>query len=131
MNKLLLLGRLTRDVELRQSTGGTTIGKAGIAVNTFRGKDKEDDVLFLDFVAFGKTAENLARHLGKGKPVLLEGRLNFNTWQAQDGTKRSKHEMVIDRFEFLPKTADQTVDEAPPKSSDRKSGGMQTENIPF
>lgn len=102
-NRLILMGRITRDVEVRTTSGGTTVGKFGIAVNSFRGKDKPDAVLFLDCVAFGRTAENIGKFFKKGSAIHLEGRLEFSQWEDKNGGgKRSKHEMLVDSFQFMP-----------------------------
>lgn len=105
-NRVTMMGRLTRDVELRNTSGGTTVAKCGFAVNRWR-KDKDDDVCFVDLVAFGKTAELLSKHFHKGDAIHFEGRLSFSQWDAKDGSgKRSKHEIVVESVQFLPRNAD-------------------------
>tara|TARA_R110000803_G_scaffold20201_13_gene52271 strand:- start:733 stop:1077 length:345 start_codon:yes stop_codon:yes gene_type:complete len=102
MNKITMLGRLTRDIENRSyGSDGGIVGKFGLAVNTYRGKDKEDDVCFIDVACFGRVAETIGKYFSKGDAILVEGKLKLNTWE-KDGQKRSKHEIVLDTFHFLP-----------------------------
>ena len=128
MNKLLLLGRLTRDVEMRSTTSGTMLGKFGLAVNQYRGRDKKDEVLFIDCVAFDKTAELIAKHFKKGSPILLEGRLKFDQWEDKTTkASRSKHEMAVSSFEFLPRNEGKEDGRDAPEPSVAPSTG----DIPF
>lgn len=143
LNQLTLLGRLTRDVETRHTQGGTLIAKGGIAVDSYAGKDDRGEakkrVLFLDFVAFGTVGENIAKHFKKGEPIVLLGELTYQTWEAKDGGgKRSKHEMLVDRFQFVPRSADREAGSEPaPKTGQRATGtppkGTQQDygDIPF
>ena len=103
-NKVILLGNLTRDVELRYSQSGLPIAKLGMAINrkfTQNGETKET-TCFVDMTAFGKQAEILNQYMSKGRPLFVEGRLEYSTWEAKDGGgKRSKLEVVIDNFQLL------------------------------
>lgn len=103
-NKVLLMGRLTRDVELKFTPGNQAVAKIGLAVNhrykTKEGEAKED-VTFVDCEAWGKTAEVMNQYLAKGKPVFVEGRLKLDTWQDKDGSNRSKMKVVIENFQFI------------------------------
>ena len=104
-SKVLLMGNLTRDVELRHLNSGTSVGGFGLAVNR-RYKDgsgqTKEDVLFVDCEAWGATAENLAKYLSKGRPVFVEGRLKLDTWQdKQSGENRSKIKVVVESFQFV------------------------------
>jgi single-strand DNA-binding protein len=102
-NKVLLLGNLTRDIELRYSQGGLAIAKFGMAINrkyTANGEAKES-TCFVDLTAFGKQAEILGQYVGKGSPLFVEGRLEYSTWEGQDGGKRSKLEVIVENFQFL------------------------------
>lgn len=99
-NKIVLLGNLTRDWELRSTKGGMAVGNGGIAVN--RKSGEREETMFVDLVAFGQTAETLRKHTGKGRPLLVEGRLSLSQWEAKDGTKRTKHEVIVEGFQFLP-----------------------------
>jgi single-strand DNA-binding protein len=114
-NKSILVGHLTRDVELTTTQGGTVIGKTGIAVNR-KWKDKQD-VMFIDLVAFGKQAETLSQHVGKGSALLVGGRIQLEQWESKDGQRRSKHSIVVEDFTFLGRKDDQQQPaKAPPAS---------------
>jgi single-strand DNA-binding protein len=102
-NKVILMGNLTRDVELRHTQGGMAIAKLGMAINrkwTQNGEQKES-TCFVDLTAFGRQAEVLGQYVGKGSPLFVEGRLEYSTWESQEGGKRSKLEVVIDNFQFV------------------------------
>ena len=102
-NKVYLMGNLTRDVEVRYSQGGTAVAKLGMAINrkfTTNGETRET-TCFVDLTAFGRQAEVLNQYVSKGSPLFVEGRLEFSTWEAQDGAKRSKLAVVIENFQFL------------------------------
>ena len=103
-NKVLLMGNLTRDPQLSYLPSQTAVVEFGLAVNRkWTGKDGQgrDEVCFVDCRAFGRTAENINKYLSKGRPLFVEGRLTFDTWTAQDGTKRSKHRVTVENFQFL------------------------------
>jgi single-strand DNA-binding protein len=104
-NKVLLMGNLTRDVELKYTpTTNTAVAKIGLAVNRrYKGNDGEmkEETTFVDCEAWGATAENLSKWLSKGKPVFLEGRLKLDTWQDKDGSNRSKLKVVVETFQFV------------------------------
>jgi single-strand DNA-binding protein len=106
-NKVLLMGNLTRDPQLSYTPSQTAVVDFGIATNR-RWKDRDgnqrDDTCFVDCRAFGRMAENINKYFTKGRPIFIEGRLTYDTWTAQDGTKRSKHRVTIDNFHFLPGT---------------------------
>jgi len=103
-NKVLLMGNLTRDPELRATQTGTQVAKFGLAVNR-KWKDQageqREDTCFVDCTAFGRTAEVMHQYLTKGRPVFIEGRLSFSTWTTQEGQKRSKLEVIVETFQFL------------------------------
>ena len=102
-NKVILMGNLTRDVEMRTTQGGMQIAKLGMAINrkwTQNGEQKES-TCFVDLTAFGRTAEVLSQYVGKGSPLFVEGRLEYSTWEGQDGQKKNKLEVVIDNFQFV------------------------------
>ena len=105
-NKVLLMGNLTRDVQLSYLPSQTPVVEFGLAVNRkWAGKDgeKKESTCFIDCRAFGKQAETLSKYVGKGSPLFVEGRLDFDSWAAQDGTKRSKHRVTVENFQFLGK----------------------------
>jgi single-strand DNA-binding protein len=102
LNKVILLGNLTRDPELKYTQGGQAIAKFGLAVSrkyTQNGETKEQ-VCFVDITAWGRTAEIVNEYAKKGKPILVEGRLDYQTWE-KDGQKRSKHEVVAENIQLL------------------------------
>ena len=104
-NKVILVGNLTRDPELRYTPKGMAIAKLGLAVNRVwrneAGESKEE-VTFIDIDAFGKQAETIGQYLKKGRPILIEGRLRLDQWDdKQTGQKRSKLGVVMENFQFL------------------------------
>ena len=104
-NKVILIGRLTRDVELRYTPSGTAVAKFGLASSrTYKdnvtGENKEE-VLFIDITVFGRSAEVANQYLSKGRLVLIEGRLVLDQWVDSTGQKRSKHSVVAERVQFL------------------------------
>jgi len=104
LNKVFLIGNLTRDVDLRYSPNGVAVARMGLAVNRItKGQDgeKKEEVCFVDVVVLGKTAENCNTYLAKGRPVFIEGRLRTNTWETPEGQKRSKIEVLAERVQFL------------------------------
>ena len=103
-NKVILVGNLTRDVEIRYSSSGIAIGKVGIATNRrFKSATGEmrDETMFIDLTFFGRTAEVANQYLRKGSKVLVEGRLILEQWVAQDGTKRSRHSVTVENMQML------------------------------
>jgi single-strand DNA-binding protein len=140
LNKIFLIGNLTRDPQLSYLPSQMAVVEFGIAVNrTWVGKDgaKKEDTCFVDCRAFGKPAENINKYLTKGRSVFLEGRLTFDSWTAQDGTKRSKHRVTVESCQFLGgpsggaggqgQQGNQHIEEPPP-SEDQAGGG---DDIPF
>ncbi|MDR2870856.1 MAG: single-stranded DNA-binding protein [Deferribacteraceae bacterium] len=98
-NKVVLLGNLTRDPELRYTQGNDLpVARSGLAVNS-KYKNKEE-VMFIDFVVFGKLAEVLNSYATKGSPLLIEGRLQLNTWE-KDGQRHSRHEIIVESFQLI------------------------------
>jgi single-strand DNA-binding protein len=104
-NKVILVGNLTRDPELRYTPKGMAIAKIGLAVNrnwTNEAGEKKEEVTFVDVDAFGRQAETLAQYMKKGSPILVEGRLKLDQWDdKQTGQKRSKLGVVVEGFQFL------------------------------
>jgi single-strand DNA-binding protein len=104
-NKVILVGNLTRDPELRYTPKGTAIAKIGVAVNrvwTTETGEKKEEVTFVDVDVFGRTAENVGQYMRKGRPILIEGRLRLDQWDdKQSGQKRSKLGVVAETVQFL------------------------------
>jgi single-strand DNA-binding protein len=104
-NKVILVGNLTRDVELKYTPAGTAIAKFGLATNrTYKdnttGENKQE-VMFIDITVFGRSAEIANQYLRKGRRVLIEGRLVLDQWVDQSGQKRSKHTIVAEKVQFM------------------------------
>ena len=107
-NKVILVGNLTRDIELRYSQGGMGIAKTAIATSrkfTSNGEKKEE-VCFVDITFFGRSAEVSNQYLRKGSKILVEGRLSFDQWVDQNGQKRSKHSVVVETMQMLDSKGD-------------------------
>ena len=103
-NKVVLLGNLTRDPQLSYLPSQTAVVEVGLATNrTFKKQDgtQGSETCFVDCQMFGKRAEVINKYFHKGDPILVEGRLKFDSWQAQDGSKRSKLRVFIENFEFV------------------------------
>jgi single-strand DNA-binding protein len=103
-NKILLMGNLTRDPQLSYTPSQTPVVDFGLATNRrWTGQDgsQREETCFVDCRMFGKRAEVINKYCKKGNPLFIEGRLTFDSWQAQDGTKRSKHRVHVDNFEFI------------------------------
>ena len=130
-NRVLLMGRLTRDIELKQITGGQSVANIGLAINRkFKTKASEsrEEVTFVDCEVWGRTAEVMAEHLAKGSPIFVEGRLKLDQWDA-DGQTRSKLKVVIERFEFV---GDRSSKETSPSRATSANRRVPIESdIPF
>jgi single-strand DNA-binding protein len=104
-NKVILVGNLTRDPELRYTPKGTAIAKIGLATNrrwTTETGEQREEVTFIDVEAFGKQAETIGNYFKKGRPILVEGRLKLDQWDdKQTGQKRSRLGVVLEAFQFL------------------------------
>ncbi|MFB3894321.1 MAG: single-stranded DNA-binding protein [Phycisphaerae bacterium] len=103
-NKVILMGNLTRDPQMSYLPSQTPVVEFGLAVNRrWKGQDNQmkEEVCFVDCRALGKPAETINHYFQKGKPILVEGRLQFDMWEGKDGTKRSKHRVVVERFAFV------------------------------
>ncbi len=105
INRVIITGNLTRDPELRHTNGGTAVCSLRVAVNTRR-KDQStgewvDKPNYFDVTVWGNQGENCAQYLAKGRPVAIDGRLEWREWEAQDGTKRQAVEVVADTVQFL------------------------------
>lgn len=106
-NKVLLLGNLTRDPQLSYTPSQTAVVDFGLATNrrwTAQDGSQRDETCFVDCRAFGRMAENINKFFNKGKPIFLEGRLTYDSWTAQDGSKKSRLRVTVENFQFLPGT---------------------------
>lgn len=107
-NRVILVGNLTRDIELRYSQGGMGIASTGLATSrkfTVNG-EKREEVCFVDITFFARSAEIANQYLKKGSKILVEGRLNFEQWVDQNGQKRSKHSVVVETMQMLDSKGD-------------------------
>lgn len=124
LNKVMLMGNLTRDPELRHTPSGMAIADFGMAINRQRkGADgnRIDETTFVDITAFGRQAEVIQQYLRKGRPVYIEGHLRLEQWTTQDGQKRSKLSVVVENFQFLD-TKGGGGGGAPPSGGPSRSG---------
>ncbi|MEK7635133.1 MAG: single-stranded DNA-binding protein [Patescibacteria group bacterium] len=111
INKAILYGNLTREPELKSLPSGSQVCEFGIATNrVWKDKNgaKQESADFHNIVVFGKQAELIKQYLHKGSGVFLEGRIQTRSWDAQDGTKKYRTEIVVDKFQFGPKGGSST-----------------------
>ncbi|MBR90213.1 MAG: single-stranded DNA-binding protein [Verrucomicrobiales bacterium] len=144
-NKVILMGNLTRDPEVRYTSGGTAIAKLGLAVNrrwTNKEGQSQEETTFVDVDAFGRQAETIGQYLKKGRPVMVEGRLKLDQWDdKQTGQKRSKLGVVLENFQFLDSRGDSgggggggySQPDAPSAPAQGAGGGSMPEDddVPF
>ena len=135
-NKVILVGNLTRDIELRYSQGGMAIANTAIATSrkfTSNGEKKEE-VCFVDITFFARSAEVANQYLKKGSKILVEGRLNFDQWVDQNGQKRSKHSVVVETMQMLDGKNDNqgggNYDAAPPSQPQQQQQQSQSYQAP-
>jgi single-strand DNA-binding protein len=134
LNRVMLMGNLTRDPELRHTPSNQAVVQLSIAVNrrwTNQQGQPQEEVTFIDCEAWGKTAETINQYLRKSKPIFIEGRLKLDQWQDKEGHNRSKLKVVVDTFQFIQsKTKEdsdlQQVANGPPKSTTNEE-----QDIPF
>jgi len=110
-NKVILIGNLTKDPEIRYTPSGTPVASFRLAVNRRykQGEEFKEEVCYIDIVVFGKQAESCGQYLNKGSGVIVEGRLQERRWEGEDGQKRSKHEVVAQTVRFLPRRQESAV----------------------
>ncbi len=136
-NKVILVGNLTRDIELRYSQSGMGIAKTAIATSrkyTSNGEKKEE-VCFVDITFFARSAEVANQYLKKGSKILVEGRLNFDQWVDQNGQKRSKHSVVVETMQMLDSRQNNTPQDnhqqpQQQQQSNQPAQYQQTQSIP-
>jgi single-strand DNA-binding protein len=109
-NRVILLGNLTRDPQLRYLPSNTAVCEFGLAMNR-RYKDRDgnqkEEVCFVDIEAFGRQAETINQYVTKGRPLLVEGRLRLDSWTGQDGQKHSRLRVIVENFQFVGGRGDQ------------------------
>ena len=133
-NKVILLGNLTRDPEVRYTPSGTAVASFAIAVNRRykQGEETKDEVSYIDIVVFGKTAENCGQYLNKWDAILVEGRLQQRRWDDKDsGQKRSKVEVVAQLVNFMPKRSGQAGQSAKQEQEPVPEPPVDEGEIPF
>lgn len=101
MNRVILCGRLVKDVDVRYTERGMCVASFTVACNRPAKKDHPSEADFIPCKAFGKTAETIGNYLAKGSRILLEGRINTGSYTAKDGTKKYTTDVLLDRFEFV------------------------------
>ena len=128
MNKVILHGRLARDVDLRTNASGTSVAQVNIAVNR-RGKDQGAD--FIPLVIWGQLAETFARYLYKGREVLVEGRMQVRNYDDKNGNKRYVTEVVVETFDFCGSSSnnDNSAPPPPPDNSNIDAAFGQPQNV--
>lgn len=108
LNKVFLIGNITKDIELKSTPSGNTVASFGLATNrTWKGKDgqKQEQATFHNIVAWGKTAEIIKQYCVKGSMIMVEGRIDNRTYDKKDGTKGYVSEVIVENFQFGPKSA--------------------------
>lgn len=114
MNSINAIGKLTRDPELRSTAGGMQVCTMRLAIPRRKRAGEDKGAVFIDVVAFDRLGENSAKYLAKGSNVAIVGRLEHREWEAQDGSKRSAHEIIAQEVEFLdPAPTSEQSDQAP------------------
>jgi single-strand DNA-binding protein len=133
-NKVLLMGNLTRDPQLSYLPSETAVVEFGLAVNrrwkSREGEDREE-TCFVDCRAFGRTAETINKYMNKGRPIFVEGRLTFDSWTAQDGSKRSKHRVTVENFQFVGSAGGGNAGDAGQREEPGAGGPAGEDDIPF
>ncbi len=140
-NKVILLGNLTRDVELRYTQGGLAIAKFGLAVNrksSTKDGEARESTCFVDMTAFGKQAEVLDQYVGKGSQLFVDGRLEYSTWEDKNGGgKRNKIEVIVENFQFVGGRGDSQKgrggggERSASAGAEGGAGGADFDDIPF
>jgi len=132
MNKVFLLGNLTRDPELRYTPNGTAVAGFGVAVNrryTTKEGDRKEEVDFFEVEVWDKQAENCNEYLSKGRGILIEGRLRQDRWEDESGNKRSKLKIVASSIQFMPRRLDNEF--APEVEGPSPDDEHEGSNLPF
>jgi len=153
-NKVLLMGNITRDIEVKYTPKGTAVTDIGLAINRFipaaEGSEKREEVTFVDVTFWGRSAETLKQYCKKGRPLFVEGRLQLDTWDdKQTGQKRSRIRIVGENFQFIDSRAGGSgggsgdydvppshMSEPPPPTTSRMQGSTPSsapddDDIPF
>lgn len=127
LNKVILMGNLTRDPEVRSTSNGGTLCRFSIAINrTTRLPDggTKEETTFVEIACFGRMAETIGRFFAKGQPIFVEGRLHVNQWEGQNGEKQRRLSVVAENFQFVSSPRNSNSSQA--NDSDEESGGGRT-----
>lgn len=137
-NKVIIIGNLSKVVEVKFLPSGSAIANCSIATShkyKMQNGEQKEEVCFLDFSIFGKGAEIFNQYTQKGSKVMLEGRLVFQQWKAQDGTNRSRHALSVTEFKFLDSKADtsspQQQQQQAPQQTQQQDPIAVDDEIPF
>lgn len=141
VNKVMILGHMTRDPELRYVPSGAAVCEFSLALNRSHTNkqtgEKVDEVSFIDVVAWGRTAEVCAEYLKKGRPVFVEGRLTQDRWETEDGQKRSRIRVTAENIQFIGSKQDGDAgsegggEEAPAQGGAAAAGPAKPDDCPF
>jgi len=139
INRVILVGRLTRDPELKSTNSGSYFCRFSLASNrniyNRQSGESREEVGFFECVAWGKAAESIHKYLQKGRRIGVDGALRWSSWEGTDGKKQSKVEIHVETFQFLDnKQGDGTARDTPPESPGAAafdSGAMSDDDIPF
>ena len=140
-NKVYLMGNLTRDPEMRTTPTGTSVCQFGMAVNRIYNNsngERQEETTFVDIEAWGRQAETISKYVNKGNPLFVEGRLKLDTWENNEGEKRSRMKVVLENLQFISQRGEGggfsngSVPDARPSSSapTQKSEDIE-EDVPF
>ncbi|UJS16332.1 MAG: single-stranded DNA-binding protein [Candidatus Jettenia sp.] len=132
LNKVFLMGNLTRDPELRYTPAGLAVASFGIAINsawTAKSGEKKEEVCYVDINIFGRRAEVVGEYFSKGNPIFIEGRLQFNQWETKEGQKRNTLRVVADNFQFIGGLTKRPEEGAGISSKEGKQSGDTPEDV--
>lgn len=129
MNKVIIMGRMANDPELRTTQNGISVTSFTIAVDRPKLKDREQETDWIDVVAWRQTAEFVCKYFGKGSPIIVSGTLQSRNWEDKAGQKRKAIEVLADGVEFVPKTKETEKAEKPKENDDFMA--VDDEDLPF
>ncbi len=131
-NKVILMGNLTRDVEVRTTASGQSVANFSLAISrSWRGQDgqQQDQTSFINCVAWGKVGDIIAQYVHKGSPLLVSGRLDQRSYQDKDGNKRSAVEVVVEDFNFVGSASGRSDNSSPSAPSSNQSTNSKSQDV--
>jgi len=133
INKVIITGRVTRDSELRQTSGGTSVTDVSVVSNRIWNKagERQEESTFVDVTLWGKQAEALSQYLTKGRHIMVEGRLKLNSWETEEGVKRNKLTLVADSVNLTPNNANPNGGASASQPSSKVASTADAEDAPF